>query len=632
MRYNSNQQACDFLKIRAVLMSGAAAASIVFCNVMAVGPARAACDANTTGVSLCSGTDASISKTATGNLDVQFNNETITTGGVTISGGVGGFNVDLNVTSASGPNPITNTGAGNGIDISSNGGNVAVTTISGATVTSNAIGINSQVTGGSGNTAITFNAGISAITAGVQAISSSTGSMTVTGSGSIGFTDHAITVQNNAATTSGDLTINTSGNYTGVITAQVTQAANNANISVTHTGTISNAVSSITATTAGGGNVAVTTTQLLQTGSVGINAQTVTGGITIHTGAITTTGGGNGINATVTGGGTGGVAITTNGVITSASGIGINSQVTGGSGNTAITFNAGISAITAGVQAISSSTGSMTVTGSGSIGFTDHAITVQNNAATTSGDLTINTSGNYTGVITAQVTQAANNANISVTHTGTINNAGSSITATTAGGGNVSVTTSNSVTSGGSAIVATATSGTSAVNITGGSIQAAFGDGVDASATSGKIIVNNAGTIAAGPIGVHLIGGNTNAVSNSGTIGGVTGIVTTTGSTSVFNSGTISGSGGTAIQFAGNGNTLTIAPTSVITGNAVGVGADTFQLGGTGTGSFNANLIGPAGQYRGFASYNKVDASIWTLTGTTALALPWTVQQGTLNV
>jgi hypothetical protein len=52
---------------------------------------RAACDGNTAGVSVCTGSDAAISKTATGNLDVQFNNQTVTTGGVTISGGAGGF-------------------------------------------------------------------------------------------------------------------------------------------------------------------------------------------------------------------------------------------------------------------------------------------------------------------------------------------------------------------------------------------------------------------------------------------------------------------------------------------------------------------------------------------------------------
>src|SRR5450432_4667154 len=246
------------------ILAGIVSASVTF----GVLPARAVCDANTTGVSVCSGIDATIAKTATGNLDVQFNNETVTTGGVTISGVAGGFNVDLNVTSASGPNPIANTGGGNAIDISSTGGNVAVTTIAGATVSSNGTssirastatggitintaavttnstgfginarvtgggtrgiaittngtitstggtGINSSVTGGSGNTAITFNAdvlfGSGGGPAGIQAISSSTGSMLVTGSGNVTGTGtgDAISVSNTAAATSGDLTIN----------------------------------------------------------------------------------------------------------------------------------------------------------------------------------------------------------------------------------------------------------------------------------------------------------------------------------------------------------------------------------------------------------------------------------------
>jgi autotransporter-associated beta strand protein len=101
---------------------------------------------------------------------------------------------------------------------------------------------------------------------------------------------------------------------------------------------------------------------------------------------------------------------------------------------------------------------------------------------------------------------------------------------------------------------------------------------------------------------------------------------------SIFNAGGIIGTSGTAVQFAGTGNTLTIAPTSVIVGNAVGTGSDLFQLGGTGTGSFDAGLIGPAAQYRGFGAYAKVDNSTWTLSGNNALALPWTVRQGTLDV
>ena len=57
-----------------------------------------------------------------------------------------------------------------------------------------------------------------------------------------------------------------------------------------------------------------------------------------------------------------------------------------------------------------------------------------------------------------------------------------------------------------------------------------------------------------------------------------------------------------------------------------------FQLGGTGTGSFAASLIGPAAQFQGFDTFSKVGDSAWILTGTNTLVLPWTVQQGTLTV
>ena len=90
--------------------------------------------------------------------------------------------------------------------------------------------------------------------------------------------------------------------------------------------------------------------------------------------------------------------------------------------------------------------------------------------------------------------------------------------------------------------------------------------------------------------------------------------------------------GGTAIQFAGNGNTLTLAPTSVINGNVLGAGADTFQSRRLRHWQFRRKPDRPAAQYRGFSSFNKVSDSIWTLTGTSSLVLPWTVQQGTLSV
>jgi outer membrane autotransporter protein len=165
-----------------------------------------------------------------------------------------------------------------------------------------------------------------------------------------------------------------------------------------------------------------------------------------------------------------------------------------------------------------------------------------------------------------------------------------------------------------------------------------FGAGIaiGASSFSGGIV--NSGTISAA--GVHGVGiaidgtSFSGGVFNSGTISatGGTGVGIAVGGPSgidVFDSGTIT-AGGAAIQFAGSGNTLTLGPGFAITGNVIGTGSDTFRLGGSGSGSFDASLIGS--QYQSFASFAKVGDSTWTLTGTNALVLPWSVQQGLLNV
>ena len=103
------------------------------------------------------------------------------------------------------------------------------------------------------------------------------------------------------------------------------------------------------------------------------------------------------------------------------------------------------------------------------------------------------------------------------------------------------------------------------------------------------------------------------------------------GGSSVFNAGTISG-GTAAIQFGGTGNTLTLAQGSVISGNVLGTGSDTFQLGGTGAATFDVSQLGPAAQYRGFGTFNKIGSSVWTLTGTSTYAGPVNVNGGTLAV
>jgi hypothetical protein len=99
---------------------------------------------------------------------------------------------------------------------------------------------------------------------------------------------------------------------------------------------------------------------------------------------------------------------------------------------------------------------------------------------------------------------------------------------------------------------------------------------------------------------VTLVSKFSGGITNSGVVTGATGIFLTAPGVSIFDSGTITGAG-TAIRFGAGPNTLTLAPGFVINGTVVGSGGDTFQLGGTGAGAFNAALLGS--QYQGFNTY-----------------------------
>src|SRR5262249_42219672 len=156
---------------------------------------------------------------------------------------------------------------------------------------------------------------------------------------------------------------------------------------------------------------------------------------------------------------------------------------------------------------------------------------------------------------------------------------------------------------------------------------------------------NSGAIMATGSVSITARSGirvNTATIENDkgGTISGLNGIFfrdPDTGNpafaaSTVFNDGTISGSGATptAIHFStgSTGNTLTLGTDSVINGNVLGAGSDILQLGGTGSASFNVSNIGA--QYQGFSTFNKIDVSTWTLTGTGTQA--WTVDHGTLQV
>jgi outer membrane autotransporter protein len=141
--------------------------------------------------------------------------------------------------------------------------------------------------------------------------------------------------------------------------------------------------------------------------------------------------------------------------------------------------------------------------------------------------------------------------------------------------------------------------------------------------------ISNGGTItvaSANAIDISNVTTFQGGIVNTGTVSGRFGIfLSSAPNVSIFDSGTISSTivNGTAIQFGGGVNTLTLGPGFSITGKVVGAGTDIFQLGGAGSGFFNLSAIGASNQYQGFTTFN-------VLSGTFGQTNPWTVQGGKL--
>jgi len=121
-------------------------------------------------------------------------------------------------------------------------------------------------------------------------------------------------------------------------------------------------------------------------------------------------------------------------------------------------------------------------------------------------------------------------------------------------------------------------------------------------------------------------------IVNTGTISGLIGIeLVNTPDVSVFDSGVITGTGNTAIEFDGGAtsdNTLTLAAGYTISGDVLGGGTDTLVLGGSGSADFGFDNIGTGQQYSGFTKF-EVTGGIWDTTGSGS---DWLVEGGTLEV
>ncbi|MGO9700162.1 MAG: Hint domain-containing protein [Xanthobacteraceae bacterium] len=337
------------------------------------------------------------------------------------------------------------------------------------------------------------------------------------------------------------------------------------------------------------GSIVNTSNGTITAGGIGIDVSevlTFAGGIT-NAGQIHATGSGIAVTSSAIFGSAGGGGITNTGHITSLEGHGINVYqdatfygdiVNAASGTI---FSGGVAD---GIQLFSDTLFSGGITNLGSITATQHS------------GIAVSFVSTFTGAISNSGTITANIADIVVrnveTFSGGISNSGALL--------NTGFTSSI---------------GLDVSNVT------SFSGGI-----------SNSGTIAGRLIGIDIDNVPTfsNGITNSGTVSAVTGIeLTATPDVSVFDSGVIIGTGGTAIKFDGpSDNTLTLAAGYTITGDVVGGGTDTLQLGGTGSGSFDLSDVGVGEQYSGFTTFDVIGGT-WTVTGAGS---DWNVEGGTFEV
>jgi autotransporter-associated beta strand protein len=193
--------------------------------------------------------------------------------------------------------------------------------------------------------------------------------------------------------------------------------------------------------------------------------------------------------------------------------------------------------------------------------------------------------------------------------------------------GSANVTNSGTITSPASVAIS-GNAGATVINNTGATIN---GGEHGIVSYDGDVDVTNSGSITGITDDAIQAWGSVTTTNNTGgsITGGRYGIRAVTGAASIFNAGTITG-GTAAIYLQTGDSTLTLGPGSTITGGVVAVGSNTFQLGGTGTATFDVSVLDT--QYVGFTTFNKISNSVWTLTGASTYTGPVNVNAGRLIV
>jgi hypothetical protein len=159
--------------------------------------------------------------------------------------------------------------------------------------------------------------------------------------------------------------------------------------------------------------------------------------------------------------------------------------------------------------------------------------------------------------------------------------------------------------------------------VNSGTIAGKLGIGVFTATVAGGII--DSGSIIAATTGISIDGLSevrasktaidiagptfTGGIRNTGVVSGSAGIeIKSAHGVSIFDGGTIIGAGGTAIEFAGSGNTLTLGAGYFISGIVdPQSGNNTFQLGGDGSDTFDLSSIGATAQ-----SIKALPSSTWS--------------------
>jgi uncharacterized protein with beta-barrel porin domain len=608
---------------------------------LCITPAFAACSTSTAGTTTtldCAANTATTNSTnsnpnnpATNSQRQRLNDNFV----VNISSGtaVGGFGLSIEPTGTNQAVTVTNQGAistnqfnGNALNVSGNGGLVAYSG------------------GGSVSGVINGGAGLNLSNTGNGDIRIGTAAAPITASFAGGVAINAISDGNtNLFLAGGSLTTSTSG--VGLFLRGVSGASS---INATLTGNTS--ITQVVGR-AGAIGIAVTTARAI---SISSDANIGTAGTPLAIGELADSQGPASIHQT------GGTIYATAGLAVAGDVVSVttesNSRIVGNSGAIVVasktaTINLGGSiasigpALTVGstVGPAGASTVNLTGTLTGDIG-------IQYNSGTSEVVVntgTINANSGIAGFAAGKMT---------VTNSGTINGTApfgvgiyslSDLTVTNNAAGKISggleavyskggfvvVTNSGSITattSGGGAVVGLA--GATVTNNVGGTITGGF---AGVASVQGFATVVNSGTISGKDIfdnrGVWSATQATVTNNAGAVIAGIYGIYTGGGSSTVTNAGSISGSVA-AIRFGGSGNTLTLMPSSVISGNVLGAGSDTLQLGGMSAATFDVSRLGAAAQYRGFGKFIVLDGANWTLSGASLYTGATNVNAGTLSV